>query len=76
MMAGYLDEHAEQYGRRLNLAEAKVFEISPDFPHLTRAMMPAAVRSVSYALDLDAIPTGAVDLAHLFTSLQLTFHES
>jgi hypothetical protein len=76
MTAGYLDEHAEQYGRRLALAEAKAFEITPDFPRLTRAIMPAAVRAVSYTLDLDAIPQSAVDLAHLFTSLQLTFHES
>ncbi len=76
MTAGYLDEHADQYGRRLSLADAKIFEVTPSFPHLTRAMMPAAVRAVSYALDLDAIPQGAADLAHLFTSLQLTFHES
>ena len=76
MTAGYLDEHADQYGRRLTLADARVFEITRSFPHLTRAMMPAAVRAVSYALDLDAIPQGAADLAHLFTSLQLTFHES
>lgn len=76
MTAGYLDEHADHYGRRLALSSVRVFEVTPGFPHLTRAMMPAAVRAVSYALDLDAIPQGAADLAHLFNSLHLTFHES
>lgn len=76
MTAGYLDVHADRYGRRLILSSVRVFEVSPGFPRLTRAMMPNAVRAVSYALDLDAIPQTSADLAHLFTSLKLTFHES
>jgi hypothetical protein len=76
MTAGYLDEHSDQYSRRFTLSDVKVFEITPSFPHLTRAMMPAAVRAVSYGLDLDAITQGVANLAHLFTFLQLTYHES
>jgi hypothetical protein len=76
MMAGYFDEHQDLYSRRLLLAEARVFEVNSEMPHLTRAMLPAAVRSVAYGLDLDAMPVPATDLSRLFHSLGLTFHES
>jgi hypothetical protein len=70
--AGYLDEHAEHYGRRLLLSDAKVFEVNAEFPSLARAMMPAAVRGVSYAMDIDAISARPMGLAQMFSSLDLT----
>jgi hypothetical protein len=75
MTAGYLDEHAESYGRRLTLADAKVFWVADDFPRLTKAMMPAAVRGASYALDIDAITTRPLGLSQFVSSLDLTLHE-
>ncbi len=76
MTAGFLDEHAEHYGRRLTLADARVFEVTAEFPHFTRTAVPAAVRKLSYALDLDAISARPVGLAQLFSLLDLTLHES
>lgn len=76
MTAGYLDQHAEHYGRRLTLVDAKVFEVTDDFPRLTKAMMPAAVRSASYALDIDAITTRPLGLSQFLSSLNLVLHES
>jgi hypothetical protein len=76
MTAGYLDQHAEHYGRRLTLADAKVFEVADDFPRLTKAMMPAAIRSASYALDIDAIIARPLGLSQFLSSLNLVLHES
>ncbi|VFU08861.1 PD-(D/E)XK motif protein [Methylocella tundrae] len=59
LVMGYLDEHAPFYGRALALKEARAFRVEGDMPHLTRAALPAAVRSAAYVLDLDVlgIPT-------------------
>jgi hypothetical protein len=61
MCAGYLDEHASHYGRRLIAAVARVLLVDADFPCLRRANLPDAVRKAIYHLDLDAVDVPEVD---------------
>lgn len=69
MVMGYLDEHAPLYGRTLTLKEARAFLSEGEMPRLTRATLPAAVRSAAYVLDLDALEvpsSGLPDLLNAF----------
>jgi hypothetical protein len=55
MVMGYLDEHAVHYARTLTLKDARVFCAEGDMPRLKRSELPAAIRSATYVLDLDAL---------------------
>ena len=65
MVMGYLDEHASLYGRLLTLKETKAFRSEPEMPRLTRATLPAAFRSATYVMDLDAMEIPAFRLSEL-----------
>jgi hypothetical protein len=65
MVMGYLDEHAALYGRRLKLKDARAFHAEGDMPRLTRAALPAAIRSAAYVLDLDALEVPSIGLSDL-----------
>jgi hypothetical protein len=65
LVMGYLDEHASIYGRTLTLKDARAFRAEADMPRLTRAKLPAAVRSAAYVLDLDALEVSSVRLREL-----------
>lgn len=65
MVTGYLDEHAPLYGRTLSLKDARAFRSEGDMPRLTRAALPAAIRSAAYVLDLDALQVTSVGLSEL-----------
>lgn len=65
MVMGYLDEHAALYSRTLTLKDARVFLVDDALPRLTRAALPAAIRSAAYVLDLDALEISSTGLSEL-----------
>jgi hypothetical protein len=71
MVMGYLDDHASLYVRSLALKEARAFRSNADMPRLTRAALPAAVRSAAYVLDLDALEIPHVGLQELISEFGL-----
>ncbi|MBA1140690.1 PD-(D/E)XK motif protein [Mesorhizobium neociceri] len=71
MVMGYLDEHAPLYGRILAVKEARAFPSEGAMPRLTRATLPAAVRSATYVLDLDALETPSMGLPELLKAFGL-----
>lgn len=62
LVSGYQDEHAEHYGRKLLLSDARAFEIGADFPCLRRSSTPVQVRKALYVLDLEALEMPALSI--------------
>jgi hypothetical protein len=75
MVMGYLDDHAALYGRLLELESARTFRCDGDMPRLTRATLPAAIRSAIYTLDLDALEAPALALSELLADVGLEHRE-
>lgn len=71
MVMGYMDDHAPLYGRTLTIKNAMAFRADGTMPRLTRAALPAAVRSAEYVLDLDALGVPAIALSELINELGL-----
>ncbi len=71
MVMGYLDEHAPLYGGTLTLKEARAFLSEGDMPRLTRALLPPAVRSATYVLDLDALQVPSFGLPDILDAYGL-----
>jgi hypothetical protein len=71
MVMGYLDEHAALYGRTMTLKDAKALRAEGDMPRLTRAALPAAIRSATYVLDLDALEVPSIGLSELINEFGL-----
>jgi hypothetical protein len=71
MVMGYLDEHTALYGRALTLKEARALRVEGEMPRLTRAALPAAVRSAAYVLDLDALEVPSTGLSELIKEFGL-----
>lgn len=71
MVMGYLEEHAPHYERTLTLKDAKVYLAEGDMPRLMRASLPAAVRSASYVLDIDALEIPSFGIPELMTEFGL-----
>lgn len=71
MVVGYLDEHAPLYGRTLTQKDAKSFCVEGDMPRLTRATLPAAIRSAAYVLDLDSLEVPFIGLSELINEFGL-----
>lgn len=71
MVMGYLDEHAALYGRTLTLKDARVIRAEGDMPRLTRAALPAAIRSAAYVLDLDSLEVPTIGLPELINEFGL-----
>lgn len=71
MVMGYLDEHAALYGRTLTLKDARAFRAVGDMPRLSRAALPAAIRSAAYVLDLDALEVPSIRLSELINEFGL-----
>lgn len=76
MVMGYHDEHAPSYGRTLVMKEDKAFLSNDDMSHLTRAMLPTAVRSATYTLDLDVLETAPVKIPDMLNAFRLNQYES
>lgn len=71
MVMGYLDEHAALYGRTLTLKDARAIRAEGNMPRLTRAALPAAIRSAAYVLDLDALEVPTIGLPELINEFGL-----
>jgi hypothetical protein len=71
MVMGYLDEHAALYGRTLTMKDAWAHRAEGDMPRLTRAALPAAIRSAAYVLDLDALEAPSCSISDLFNEFGL-----
>ena len=71
MVMGYLDEHAALYGRSLDLKGARAIRAEGDVPRLTRAALPAAIRSAAYVLDIDALEVSSVGLRQMIIAFGL-----
>ncbi|MFN4140507.1 PD-(D/E)XK motif protein [Aestuariivirga sp.] len=71
MVMGYLDEHSSLYGRSLVLKDARAFLSDGNMPRLTRAALPAAVRSAAYVVDLDAVEVPAVAIPDVLQAFGL-----
>lgn len=71
MVMGYLNEHAHLYGRALTLKEVRAFLSESDMPRLSRAALPAAVRSAAYVLDLDALEVPSIRLPEVLKAVGL-----
>jgi hypothetical protein len=65
MVMGYHDEHAPLYERSLTLKEARAFLSEGDMPRLTRATLPASIRSARYTLDIDSLEVPSIGLSDL-----------
>jgi len=72
LILGYLDEHAQHYGRVLTMKEAGGFHATGEMPRLRRSSLPAAVRSAAYVLDLDALGVPVLPISDLLTAFELT----
>lgn len=68
---GYHDDHAAAYGRRLALAEERIFRVGVGFPRLIRGNIAAAVQKARYEIELDGVDVGLTDSGALFHELGL-----
>lgn len=71
MVMGYLEEHSTLYSRTLTLKDARTFRSEGDMPRLTRACLPAAIRSAAYVLDLDALEVPSIGIPELINEFGL-----
>ncbi|WP_374629225.1 PD-(D/E)XK motif protein [Pannonibacter indicus] len=71
MVMGYLEEHSPLYSRTLTLKDARTFRSEGDMPRLTRASLPAAIRSAAYVLDLDALEVPSIGIPELINEFGL-----
>lgn len=75
LVLGYMDEHADHYQRGFILKEMKGYLLNDELPRLRRASLPAALRSASYTLDLNAINAPILTRDEIFKSFGLKQHE-
>lgn len=71
MVMGYLEEHATHYERTLSLKDARALRVEGKLPRLSRAALPAAIRSAAYVLDLDALGVPSIGIPELINELRL-----
>lgn len=71
LVMGYMDEHAASYSRRFIPSEIRGFPLDEKLPRLTRSLLPAAIRSANYTLDLDAVQISSVTCDQIFESFGL-----
>lgn len=71
MVMGYLEEHAPLYSRTLSLKDVRAFRSEGNMPRLTRASLPAAIRSATYVLDLDALEVPSIGIQELINEFGL-----
>lgn len=71
MVMGYLDEHASLYSRTMTLKNARTFRSEGNMPRLRRNLLPAAIRSAAYVLDLDALEVTSIGLSALINEFGL-----
>ena len=60
--AGFIDAAADRYTRKFSRVSLRVLPVSDLFPRMTRASVPAQIRSARYDVDLDLINVPDVGL--------------
>lgn len=69
MHAGYRDAQADAYTRCFAAPDLKLLRVDGEFPRLTRANVPTAIRRAGYEIDLDLVSSAPVEPAAAFTEL-------
>lgn len=69
LQAGYLDGHAADYDRRLEVAAPRIIIVGDAVPRLRRTDVAAAIRSAEYELDLDAVTTAPIAMSEMLSRL-------
>ena len=54
--AGFFAAHADQYPRRFEVSNARVVEVTEEFPKLTLGRVPQGISKAMYEIDLDRVP--------------------
>jgi hypothetical protein len=55
----------------MTLKDARAFRAADDMPRLSRAALPAAIRSAAYVLDLDAFEVPSIGLSEMINGFGL-----
>lgn len=66
LFSGYADSQQDQYLRRLEMLETRVFEINAEFPHLSQNNTRQEIRSASYVIDVDLVSSPFLALPDAF----------
>jgi len=69
LSAGYSEQHASLYERRMTLVGLELFEVDSAFPRLTGGTVPNEVRHAVYDIDLDQVKGPRLDLANVMKRL-------
>lgn len=72
LVMGYKEEHSSHYQRTFVLKEAKAFLSDEKMPRLSRSIVPEAIRSASYVLNLNAIAIPSINLTELLEEFELS----
>ena len=67
--AGFLDSVSERYIRRFSRVGTTIFQVSDDFPRLTRMNVAGAIIRARYDVNLDLVPAGEVGIEYMLTQL-------
>jgi hypothetical protein len=71
LIMGYFDEHAALYGRTLRLEDTRLVRVEIDTPRLRRAIIPAAIRSARYVLDIDSMEVPFIGIPQMINEFEL-----
>ena len=69
LRAGLFEAHYESYRRHFSVTENSVLLVDEKFPRLVSSVVPEALRSVKYEIDLDQVTAVAVNPGEMFTQL-------
>ncbi|MFZ2987540.1 PD-(D/E)XK motif protein [Ideonella sp.] len=67
--AGYGDAVADQYNRRFMDGDIRYLQVDDQFPRLTKATVPAGVRSARYEIEIESTSTPPVALSAVLHAL-------
>jgi hypothetical protein len=69
LAAGYIDDHADRYQRRLVPAEERVVQVAEGFPRMTHGTVQAGILRAMYEIDLDKAPCENVGIGNALKKL-------
>lgn len=66
---GYFDEDKEHYGRMYSLKRTFVFNVSSDFPKITKGQLPLGIYDTSYSIEISAVENFIVEPETIFEKI-------
>lgn len=69
LMAGYIDDHANQYTRKFEQKELRIFSVSTNFPRLTPGSVPVGITRTVYEINLEQTGKFLIDLETVLKKL-------